>query len=78
MEVLSTAGEWGWYLLWSLLLITASLFVYLGLGGNSIVLALALIHGLVTGFHPITWQLLLRWPRDVRIADWAFQRQLRP
>ena len=59
MEVLRTAGEWGWYLLWSLLLITASLFVYLGLGGNFIVLALALIHGLVTGFHPITWQLLL-------------------
>ena len=44
---------------WALLLVTASLFVYLGLGGNFIVLGLALIHALTTGFSPITWELLL-------------------
>ena len=36
----------------------ASLFVYLGLGGNFIVLGLALVHALVTGFDPIGWPLL--------------------
>ena len=34
MEILQQVGQWSWYVLWSLLLITASLFVYLGLGGH--------------------------------------------
>ncbi len=59
MEMLADIGQWSWYVLWSLLLITASLFVYLGLGGNFIILGLALVHALVTGFDPIGWQLLL-------------------
>ena len=46
-------------MLWSLLLIVASLFVYLGLGGNFIIIGLAAVHALATGFDPITWKLLL-------------------
>ena len=59
MEILQTVGQWFGFFLWSLLLVTASLFVYLGLGGNFIVIGLALIHALITGFDPISWQLLL-------------------
>lgn len=58
MEVLQEVGQWSWFFVWALLLITASLFVYLGLGGNFIIIGLALIHALVTGFDPITWKLL--------------------
>jgi len=59
MALLSEIGQWSWFLVWSLLLVAASLFVYLGLGGNFIIIGLALIHALVTGFDPITWRLLL-------------------
>jgi uncharacterized protein len=59
MEILQTVGQWLGFFLWSLLLVTASLFVYLGLGGNFIVIGLALIYALITGFDPIGWQLLL-------------------
>jgi len=59
MELLADIGQWSWYVLWALLLVTASLFVYLGLGGNFIVLGLAVVHALVTGFDPIGWRLLL-------------------
>jgi len=59
MEVLQQIGQWSWFFLWSLLLIAASLFVYLGLGGTFIIIGLALIHALVTGFDPISWKLLL-------------------
>ena len=58
MEVLQQIGTWSWFFLWSFLLIAASLFVYLGLGGNFIIIGLALVHALVTGFDPITWKLL--------------------
>ena len=59
MELLADIGQWSWFVLWALLLVAASLFVYLGLGGNFIVLGLALVHALVTGFDPIGWRLLL-------------------
>ena len=59
MEVMADIGQWSWFLLWALLLVFASLFVYLGLGGNFIIIGLALVHALLTGFDPITWQLLL-------------------
>lgn len=59
MEILQAVGQWSWFVLWSLLLIVASLFVYLGLGGNFIVVGLALVHALVTGFDPISWPLIL-------------------
>lgn len=59
MELVQDIGLWSGYVLWSLLLIVASLFVYLGLGGTFIIIGLALIHALVTGFDPITWKLLL-------------------
>ncbi|MFH1844954.1 MAG: DUF456 domain-containing protein [bacterium] len=59
MDLLAQIGSWTGYFFWVLLLLVASLFVYLGLGGNFIVLGLALIHAVVTGFDPISWQLLL-------------------
>jgi uncharacterized protein YqgC (DUF456 family) len=58
MELVQDIGLWSGYVLWSLLLIFASLFVYLGLGGTFIILGLALVHALVTGFDPVTWKLL--------------------
>jgi len=58
MDILADIGQWSWYVIWALLLVTASLFVYLGLGGNFIIIGLALIHALVTGFDPIGWRLL--------------------
>jgi len=58
VHVLTEIGQWSGYALWALLLVTASLFVYLGLGGTFIVLGLALVHALVTGFDPIGWRLL--------------------
>ena len=58
MEILQQIGQWSWFFFWSLLLIAASLFVYLGLGGTFIIIGLALIHALVTGFDPISWKLL--------------------
>jgi len=58
VELLADLGQWSWYVLWALLLIVASLFVYLGLGGNFIILGLALVHALVTGFDPVGWRLL--------------------
>jgi len=59
MEWLAQIGEWVWYVVWGGILLTASLLVYVGLGGNFVVLGLALLHALVTGFDPISWQLLL-------------------
>jgi uncharacterized protein YqgC (DUF456 family) len=59
MELLGEIGQWSWFVVWVLLLIVASLFVYLGLGGAFIVLGLALIHAVITGFDPLTWQWLL-------------------
>ena len=59
MELLGEIGQWSWFVFWALLLVLASLFVYLGLGGSFIVIGLALIHALITGFDPVTWQLLL-------------------
>lgn len=59
MELLGEIGQWSGFVLWALLLILASLFVYLGLGGSFIVLGLAVIYAAVTGFHPLTWQWLI-------------------
>lgn len=58
MELVGEIGQWSWYVVWALLLVAASLFVYLGLGGTFIVLGLGLVHGLVTGFDPVSWRLL--------------------
>ena len=58
MEILQQIGLWSWFFIWSLLLIAASLFVYLGLGGTFIIIGLALAHALATGFDPISWKLL--------------------
>ncbi len=59
MELLGAIGQWSGFVLWGLLLVTASLFVYLGLGGTFIILGLATIYGAVTGFDAITWRWLL-------------------
>ncbi|PID80475.1 hypothetical protein CSB20_07335 [bacterium DOLZORAL124_64_63] len=58
MAVLQGIGIWTGFVLWALLLVLASLFVYLGLGGNFIIVGLALVHALLTGFDPIGWPLL--------------------
>lgn len=52
-------GRWVGFVGWSLLLLAVSLLVYLGLGGNFIILGLALIYGLATGFDPVGWKLLM-------------------
>ncbi len=59
MEILAEVGQWAWYLIWILLLLVASLLVYVGLGGNFIILGLALVHAVVTGFSSIGWKLLV-------------------
>ena len=59
MDLLSGIGAWLWYALWAFLLLAAGLLVYLGLGGNFIVIGLALVHALLTGFDPIGWRMLL-------------------
>jgi uncharacterized protein YqgC (DUF456 family) len=53
MDVLQSIGGWAWYVVWALVLLVSSLLVYLGLGGNFVLVGLALIHALVTGFDPI-------------------------
>lgn len=58
MEILEAVGHWTGYLLWALLLLTTSLLVYVGLPGNFILVGLALVHALITGFDPISWTLL--------------------
>lgn len=58
MEVLQAIGQWSGFIVWAFVLIVASLFVYLGLGGNFIILGLAVVHAVVTGFDPIGWWLL--------------------
>ncbi len=57
-DLLTTIGQWVGFVGWSLLLLAISLLVYLGLGGNFIILGLALVYALVTGFGPIGWKLL--------------------
>jgi len=59
VELLSAIGQWSGFVIWGLLLVTASLFVYLGLGGTFIILGLSAIYAAVTGFDPITWRWLL-------------------
>ena len=59
MEILHSVGQWAGFFLWGLLLVVASLLVYLGLGGNFILVGLAAIYGVVTGFNTISWTLLL-------------------
>jgi len=58
MEILQGIGAWAGYAAWAALLLVASLLVYVGLGGNFILLGLALVHALITGFDPIGWTLL--------------------
>jgi len=58
VETLQSIGGWAWYVVWAALLFVASLLVYVGLGGNFVLVGLALVHALVTGFDPIGWPLL--------------------
>lgn len=51
-------GPWLAYGLWALALLASSSLVYLGLGGNFVLVLLALAHAVVTGFSPIGWPLL--------------------
>ncbi len=59
MDLLAGIGTWALYVLWGALLLLASLLVYPGLGGNFVILGLAVVHALVTGFDPLGWGLLL-------------------
>ncbi len=59
MTPFATMGPWLGYGLWALLLLATSLLVYLGLGGNFVLVGLALAHAVVTGFDPLGWPLLL-------------------
>ncbi len=58
MEFLHAVGPWMVYVAWALLLLLASLLVYVGLLGNFVITALALIYALATGFQAIGWPLL--------------------
>jgi uncharacterized protein YqgC (DUF456 family) len=58
VEILQAIGHWTWYLVWSALLLAASLLVYVGLGGTLVILGLATLHAVITGFDPIGWRLL--------------------
>ncbi len=57
--ILEALGQWTLFVVWTMVLTTASLFVYLGLGGTFIVWLLALVYGLVTDFDPMSWSWLL-------------------
>ncbi len=58
-DLLADIARWAGFVGWSLLLLTVSLLVYLGLGANFIILGLAVVQALVTGFQPLGWKLLL-------------------
>ncbi len=45
--------------LWVLALLAAPLLTVLGLSGNFVIVGLALLHALATGFAPLTWPFLL-------------------
>jgi len=59
LDTLGGIGVWIAFAIWVTLLLCASLMTILGLSGNFIIVGLGLIHALVTGFDPISWQLLL-------------------
>jgi len=59
LDTLGDIGVWIAFVVWMVLLLCASLMTILGLSGNFIIVGLGLIHALVTGFDPISWQLLL-------------------
>ena len=59
LDTLGGIGVWIAFAIWVTLLLCASLMTILGLSGNFIIVALGLAHALITGFDPITWQLLL-------------------
>ncbi len=58
-DLLASIAGWIGFAGWALLLLAVSLLVYLGLGGNFILLALAAVYALATGFDPLGWRLLL-------------------
>ncbi|MDD5718380.1 MAG: DUF456 domain-containing protein [Candidatus Krumholzibacteria bacterium] len=57
-DILQTVGGWIWFAIWAVLLIGSTFLVYVGIGGTFVVLGLAFVHALVTGFAPIGWPLL--------------------
>lgn len=59
LSFLGDAGVWILFVIWTLALLVGSLMTILGLSGNFVIVGLGLIHALITGFDPISWQLLL-------------------
>ncbi|MBU0741537.1 DUF456 family protein [bacterium] len=59
LDTLGDIGVWIAFGVWTMLLLCGALMTILGLSGNFIIVGLGLVHALVTGFDPISWQLLL-------------------
>ncbi len=71
-EILQAVGGWAWYVVWTILLLAATMLVYVGLGGTFVVLGLAFLHALITGFEPIGWSLLA-WLLGLALAGEAIE-----
>jgi uncharacterized protein len=57
--IAAESGRWLLLGLWILALLAAPLLTVLGLSGNFVIVGLALLHALATGFTPLTWPFLL-------------------
>lgn len=58
-DLAAESGRWLLLGLWILALLATPLLTILGLSGNFVIVGLALLHALVTGFTPLTWPFLL-------------------
>ncbi|MBK6898597.1 MAG: DUF456 domain-containing protein [bacterium] len=58
-DLAADLGRWLLLGLWVLALLAAPLLTLLGLSGNFVIVGLALLHALATGFAPLTWPFLL-------------------
>jgi len=58
-DLAADLGRWLLLGLWVLALLASPLLTLLGLSGNFVIVGLALLHALATGFAPLTWPFLL-------------------
>ena len=58
-DLVAATGRWLLLGLWILALLVAPLLTILGLSGNFVIVGLALLHALATGFAPLSWPFLL-------------------
>ncbi len=59
VDLVAEFGRWLLLGLWILALLATPLLTVLGLSGNFVIVGLALLHALVTGFTPLSWPFLL-------------------